>query len=135
MPVYTAPGMSFPSGHAMSSLVSYGVLLLVFTPLLRPATRRATIAVVATLVFVIGFTRMALGVHYLSDVVAGWLLGCLWLLLTTFAFRRWRQEAHVPAAGPCPGRCRRRTWPTSGRCPTTIGECCTTPGRAWACSP
>ncbi len=102
-PVYTTPGLSFPSGHAMSSLVSYGVLLLVFAPLLHGVAWGAFIAVVATLVTLIGFTRMALGVHYLSDVLSGWLLGALWLLLTTLAFRRWRQEAHVPATGGLPG--------------------------------
>lgn len=41
----------------------------------------------------IGFTRMALGVHYLTDVVAGWLLGLVWLVITTVAFRRWGLSA------------------------------------------
>lgn len=102
-PVYAAPGLSFPSGHAMSSLVCYGVLLVVFAPTLHRRARRAFTVVVAVIVFAVGCTRMALGVHYLSDVVAGWLLGALWLLLTTLAFHRWREETHSPVTGPLPG--------------------------------
>lgn len=102
-PFYTVPGWSFPSGHAMSSLVCYGVLALVFAPLLRGAARRVFIAVVAVLVVAIGFTRLALGAHYLTDVLGGWLLGTLWLAFTTVAFHRWRQEEHIPETGALPG--------------------------------
>lgn len=102
-PVYTVPGLSFPSGHSTSSLVTYGVLLLVLAPLLHGTARKVLTGVVVGIVVVIGFTRMALGVHYLSDVLAGWLLGVLWLILTTVAFGRWRREAHAPATGPLPG--------------------------------
>ncbi|MGB3443478.1 MAG: phosphatase PAP2 family protein [Actinophytocola sp.] len=102
-PVYTVPGLSFPSGHAMSSLVTYGVLLLVVLPLMHGTTRRVLTVVVVLIVVAIGFTRVALGAHFLTDVLAGWLLGTLWLLLTTLAFHRWRREAHVPATGPLPG--------------------------------
>jgi undecaprenyl-diphosphatase len=102
-PVYTVPGLSFPSGHAMSSLVTYGVLLLVLLPLLHGAARRVLTVLVVVIVVAVGFTRMALGAHFLSDVLAGWLLGTLWLTLTTLAFHRWRREAHVPTTGPLPG--------------------------------
>jgi undecaprenyl-diphosphatase len=91
-PVAAAPGPSFPSGHALASLVSYGVLLLVFLPTLSRRWRVAGLAVVVTLVVVVGFTRMALGVHYLTDVVAGWALGVVWLTVTAVAFRTWRRE-------------------------------------------
>jgi membrane-associated phospholipid phosphatase len=102
-PVYTVPGLSFPSGHATGSLVTYGVLLLVFLPVLHGTARRVLTGVVVVIVVAVGFTRMALGAHFLSDVLAGWLLGTLWLLLTTLAFHRWRREVHAPATGPLPG--------------------------------
>jgi undecaprenyl-diphosphatase len=92
VPVAAAPGPSFPSGHALGSLVSYGVLLLVFLPAMRRRWRAAAFAVVAVLVVLIGFSRVALGVHYLTDVVAGWALGIVWLAVTAVAFRTWRRE-------------------------------------------
>ncbi|MBO4275804.1 phosphatase PAP2 family protein, partial [Microbispora triticiradicis] len=101
-PVATATGLSFPSGHSMSSLVSYGVLLLVFAPLAPRRARAAAVAAVACLVVLVGFTRVALGVHHLSDVIGGWLLGLVWLWVTAAAFRPWRPEA-VPGTSPDEG--------------------------------
>ena len=92
MPVLAAPGASFPSGHAMGSTITFGVLLLVFLPVLPPRLRRPATAAVVALVAAIGVTRVALGVHFPSDVLGGWLLGVLWLAVTAAAFRRWCQE-------------------------------------------
>jgi undecaprenyl-diphosphatase len=99
-PVASAPGYSFPSGHALGSLVTYGVLLLVFLPVLPRHIRRPVTATIAVLVVLIGFTRLALGVHFLSDVIAGWLLGVGWLAVTTVAFRTWRRSAGLPTDAP-----------------------------------
>ncbi|MDN5749778.1 MAG: phosphatase PAP2 family protein, partial [Pseudonocardia sp.] len=98
-PLVSVGDPSFPSGHALASVVTYGVLLLVLLPVLGRRTRRSVIVAVAVLVVAIGFTRLALGVHYLTDVVAGWLLGLGWLTVTTVAFRAWRRDAGLPA-GP-----------------------------------
>ncbi|URN11023.1 phosphatase PAP2 family protein [Streptomyces radiopugnans] len=95
-------GMSFPSGHALGSTVSYGVLLLVFLPVVGRRARPVFAAVMVSAVLVVGLTRMALGVHYLSDVVAGWLLGLVWLGLTAIAFRQWRWGALPGARGTPP---------------------------------
>jgi undecaprenyl-diphosphatase len=46
----------------------------------------------AGLVLLIGFTRIALGVHFLSDVIGGWLLGAVWLAVTARAFETWRTQ-------------------------------------------
>ncbi|HEU4349694.1 MAG TPA: phosphatase PAP2 family protein, partial [Actinoplanes sp.] len=96
VPVAAAPGNSFPSGHALGSLVVYGALVLVFLAAVPPRRRALFIAVPAVIVFAIGFSRIALGVHYLSDVLAGWLLGATWLSVTAYAFRVWRREAGRP---------------------------------------
>nr|MDT0656643.1 phosphatase PAP2 family protein [Micromonospora sp. DSM 115978] len=96
VPLAHFAGDSFPSGHALGSLVAYGALLLVFLPAMRPRWRRPAIAVVAALVFAIGLTRVALGVHFVSDVLAGWLLGLAWLGVTGYAFRLWRRERGRP---------------------------------------
>ncbi|HEY2950200.1 MAG TPA: phosphatase PAP2 family protein [Micromonosporaceae bacterium] len=93
VPVASAPGNSFPSGHALGSTVTYGALLLIFLPIASRRLRWFAIAAFAAIVVLVGFTRVALGVHYVSDVLAGWLLGLGWLGVTAYAFRLWRREA------------------------------------------
>ncbi len=71
---------SFPSGHAMGSLVGYGMLAYLVCSSTRG--RRwdpLVMAVAASLVLAIGFSRLYLGVHYFSDVVAGYAAGAVWL--------------------------------------------------------
>ncbi|WP_433493075.1 phosphatase PAP2 family protein [Nocardia grenadensis] len=102
-PVYRSDGWSFPSGHAMSSLVCYGILLLVFAPVLHTRARRVVTGCALLLVAAVGLSRIALGVHYLTDVLAGWLLGSLWLTAITAAFHRWRGDAGLGHTGPLPG--------------------------------
>ena len=101
--VSSATGHSFPSSHALGSTVSYGVLLLVFLPGVPARARRPLIVAVAALVAAIGCTRIALSVHYVSDVLAGWLLGLAWLGITGAAFARWRREAGLRVVSPIRG--------------------------------
>ena len=78
---------SFPSGHAMESMVGYGMLLAVMLHGLRGTTRRRlAIGGVALLVFLVGVSRVYLAVHYLTDVIAGWLAGGAWLIVCVTAF-------------------------------------------------
>jgi undecaprenyl-diphosphatase len=90
--VALAPGNSFPSGHALGSIVCYGAIALVFLPAVHRWGRRILLAAMAVLVVLIGFSRIALGVHFLSDVVGGWLLGAVWLAVTARAFETWRTQ-------------------------------------------
>jgi undecaprenyl-diphosphatase len=85
-PVYASAfihdsSFSFPSGHAMGSLIGYG--MLAYIVLLFWAKRWQTTAVVisitALLVLAIGISRLYLGVHYFSDVVGGYAAGAIWL--------------------------------------------------------
>jgi undecaprenyl-diphosphatase len=91
-PVATGGGDSFPSGHSLGSIIVYGALLLVFLPALPQRWRRPVIVAAAVLVVVIGFTRLALGVHFLSDVLGAWALGIAWLGITAYATELWRVE-------------------------------------------
>jgi undecaprenyl-diphosphatase len=70
---------SFPSGHAMSAVVVYGTLAYLIARL-EPtrAMRRATLAFALVLVLLIGLSRLYLGVHYPSDVLAGYAVGFAW---------------------------------------------------------
>jgi undecaprenyl-diphosphatase len=82
-----APDYSFPSGHAMNSLVFY--LALAFVVWLMPG-RRAGLAALAgdlLLVLLIGVSRIYLGYHYVSDVIGGYSAGLLWLLVWSPIFR------------------------------------------------
>ena len=96
MPITHAPGNSFPSGHALDATVFYGVMLLVFLPIIPPRLRKLATGLVIALVTAIGFSRIALGVHFPSDVAGGWLLGIAWLGITAHAFGHWRSERGLP---------------------------------------
>ncbi|GIF35759.1 phosphatase PAP2 family protein [Actinoplanes xinjiangensis] len=96
VPVASAPGNSFPSGHALGSMVVYGMIVLVFLPAMRRRWRPWFAGLAALIVAAVGFTRIALGVHFLSDVLGGWLLGVAWISVTAYAFRIWRREAGRP---------------------------------------
>jgi membrane-associated phospholipid phosphatase len=80
-PLATATSFSYPSGHALTSIAVYGALACVAASALHRRARAGCLAGAAVLVAAIGFSRVYLGVHYLSDVVAGYCAGVAWLLL------------------------------------------------------
>lgn len=86
---------SFPSGHAMGSLIGYGMLsycVITYLPA-STAVRRAIVAVCALTVVAVGVSRIALGVHYRGDVVGGWLIGAVWLASGIALLRRSESQA------------------------------------------
>lgn len=91
-PLATAFGKSFPSGHALGSLVCFGALLVVFLPFVARRWRPVAVAATTVLVAAIGLSRLVLGVHYLSDVLAGYVLGGAWLAGSVALFETWRIE-------------------------------------------
>ncbi|MCO1660899.1 phosphatase PAP2 family protein [Pseudonocardia humida] len=99
VPLAAVGDPSFPSGHALGSTVAYGVVLMVAWPLLGRRARIGAAAATVALLVAVGATRLALGVHYLSDVVGGWMLGGLWLAATAVAFAGWRRAGGLPRSG------------------------------------
>ena len=97
-PVAHENGASFPSGHAQAAVVGYAVLLLVFLPILHGALRRVAIGVAVVMVLGIGLSRVALGVHYVSDVLAGYVLGAAWVIAMIASFDVWRRKDGSAAA-------------------------------------
>lgn len=97
-PLVNEPGASFPSGHSQAAVVGYGVLLLLLLPALTKTWRRVAVIVAAVMILGIGFSRVALAAHFVSDVVAGFALGAVWLGLMTALFRPWRNLHEVRAA-------------------------------------
>ena len=91
-PIASALGKSFPSGHAMSATVTYGALALVFLPVLPRRWRPVALGGVVLVVLAIGTSRLFLGVHFVSDVIGGFVLGLAWLAASTAAFSIWRTE-------------------------------------------
>jgi membrane-associated phospholipid phosphatase len=89
---------SLPSGHATMSVVVIGTLV-VLAWAGRTATARAVLVAAAALwVGAVGLTRIYLGVHWFSDVLAGWLVGSAWLALCVAVWSRWHAHREVDAA-------------------------------------
>jgi undecaprenyl-diphosphatase len=84
---------SFPSGHALNSMAVYGALALLAA---RPMRRRSEAVLIVApgflLALLIGFSRPYLGVHYPSDVLAGWTAGLACALLALWADQRWGER-------------------------------------------
>ncbi len=99
--VMDAAGFAFPSSHATQAIAVYGLLAVLVSRNLGSWSRAVAVWTGAALVIVlIGFSRLYLGVNWVTDVVGGYALGALWLvavLATTGAVRH-HQQAKVPAA-------------------------------------
>jgi len=102
-PVLDTAGMSysFPSGHASLSMAVYGFLAVVIARELRSNWHWIPYSLAAFLVVAIGFSRLYLGAHWLSDVLAGWSLGLVWVALMGIAYRQHPAPAiSIRAFGP-----------------------------------
>lgn len=94
-------GFSFPSSHAVLSAALYGaVAYLVIRGLRRDWLRIVVGTLAALAVLLVGVSRGYLGVHYPSDVLAGWVLGGLWVALLAIADHLWRAETRPHPARP-----------------------------------
>jgi len=90
-----AGGYSFPSGHAMSSAAFYGMIGYLLWKAYRRSWQGAWLfpALAALLVLIIGWSRVYLGVHFPSDVLAGYAAGGFWLLLCLARYDRMSEPA------------------------------------------
>jgi membrane-associated phospholipid phosphatase len=100
---HVQPDYSFPSGHTMNSLVLFVALAIVIWSVAGPRIGLTATIVGIALSLCIGVSRVYLGYHYLTDVVAGLAAGTAWLLIVASGFRfgpiwgLWRDKR--PAAG------------------------------------
>ena len=84
-----ALGYSFPSGHSMMSFAFYGLLIyLSYRYIHNPILKWLFIIVFGTLIILIGFSRIYLRVHYASDVLAGFSVGTIWLIVSILVLNR-----------------------------------------------
>lgn len=87
---------SFPSGHAASSIVLYGFLAFLLTRQRPPATRWLIGLLAASWVGLISFSRLYLGAHWMSDVLASLSLGTTWVALLSIAYTQHVRSERLP---------------------------------------
>ena len=86
-------GTSFPSGHVLSYVGTYGVLAYLLAARIRPAgLRLALVSVPVSLVALVGPSRIYQGHHWATDVLASYLLGMSYVALVAAVYRRWLAE-------------------------------------------
>lgn len=80
---YFENSFSFPSGHATIAVSFYGILIYYFIVYAKDLKKKVLYFIVGSLIIgLIGISRLYLGVHYFSDVIAGYLLGGIWLVFS-----------------------------------------------------
>ncbi|WP_187263049.1 phosphatase PAP2 family protein [Pontibacter beigongshangensis] len=84
-----ASGLSFPSGHSMVAASFYGLLIyLAWKHVEPPVWRYSLVAILTFLIFMIGFSRIYLHVHYATDVMAGFAAGFMWVIIGLWTLRK-----------------------------------------------
>lgn len=87
-PLLSVSGYSFPSGHSMASVILYGSIAVVCIRLIKNKYINGLIWLLAFISsLTIGWSRIYLGVHYPSDVVAGFVAGAAWLTISAWMLR------------------------------------------------
>jgi undecaprenyl-diphosphatase len=95
-PISHATGASFPSGHATGSAAFYLALAVILLSVLARPRRGLLLAMAVVVPVVVAITRVVLGVHYVSDVTAGLLIGWGWTAACTALFAAWRAQEGRP---------------------------------------
>ena len=80
--LYLETGSSFPSGHATIAMALYGFLLFALWQHDKHHFKNPLIFFLTILIALVGVSRLYLGVHYLSDVAAGYAIGFIWILIS-----------------------------------------------------
>jgi undecaprenyl-diphosphatase len=103
-PLVEERGFSFPSGHSALGMVAWGVLaVLIMRSRLPLNVRRGVVAALGILIVLIGLSRVWLGVHYPTDVLAGWTAGAVIVLVYARVTRRVSPEPAAAAVDADPG--------------------------------
>lgn len=90
-------GYSFASGHSIGATLLYGQLALFLIPVIKSRRGRVLIFSAASfIVALVGFSRIALGAHYFTDVLGGIFFGMMWLTLCLVVARPWRRATLPP---------------------------------------
>lgn len=86
LPTFVEETFSFPSGHAAIAMALYGFLLFLVLKTIKQGMTRSILSFCCiALIFLIGFSRIYLGVHFFTDVWGGYLVGLWWVIIAIFS--------------------------------------------------
>ncbi|MBM6616055.1 phosphatase PAP2 family protein [Desemzia sp. RIT804] len=84
-------GYSFPSGHSMGAMICYGAILFLLTKKINHKIYRNSLFFIgALLIFIVGLSRIYIGVHFSTDVIGGFSVGAAWLAFAIGMYPKWR---------------------------------------------
>lgn len=90
-----ASGLAYPSGHTTQTIATWGIIAILLATGRPPRTRIQLMAIAASVILLVGASRIYLGTHWLTDVLGGYALGGTWLaLILAFHLKR---RAKTPA--------------------------------------
>ncbi len=96
-----ATNYSFPSGHATMAFSLYGVLTFILWRHINTSFKRTIHIIVSSIVILsIGLSRIYLGVHYPSDIFAGYFISAFWLMLAIGFFQRYKDKRNRKVSNP-----------------------------------
>ena len=73
---------SFPSGHSMMSMIFYGLIIYYIMKYMKnKRLKNIFVPLLSAIIFLIGISRIYLGVHYATDVLCGWIIGLVYLII------------------------------------------------------
>jgi len=88
-------GYSFPSGHATNAMTVYGILAFILWRNIRTKTGRSLLIIVSLImILLIGISRIYLGVHFPSDVIAGYFTGGFWISTAIWYYQRYKERQY-----------------------------------------
>lgn len=104
MAVYAEHSFSFPSGHATIAVAFYGFIAYLLIRFSQSWHRKVNIFFTTiVIILALGASRIYLGVHYISDVWSGYLVGAMWLIIAV-SFSEWFSQKERGDGSPAPAR-------------------------------
>ncbi|PGM56154.1 phosphatase PAP2 family protein [Bacillus sp. AFS053548] len=88
-------GYSFPSGHATNAMTVYGILAFILWRNIRTKFGRSLLIIISLImILLIGISRIYLGVHFPSDVIAGYFTGGFWISTAIWYYQRYKEKQY-----------------------------------------
>jgi undecaprenyl-diphosphatase len=89
----TENSYSFPSAHSLVSICFYGIIIYLVIKMLKGKSRYIVTSLLVLLIILIGLSRIYLGVHYFSDIIGGYCIGFIWLIVCIRLIKRFLKQS------------------------------------------